>query len=239
MASVQAPVVPVDTVLSEPSDASLQNVPALQRLPSSSTPIEMNTIPPVNPSQFVRSPASTTQSSESSHYPQLPATDALPPSSSTPHTAANTTNAIEEAQQAAQQPLLADSNVNSQPRIPLGPDQSDLSATPVDTLYSPLVRETTAPAIGPATDKPAPLPKGFEAHGPVLCLTLLLTTGSRHPFKLDEKYLKKRNVEVEGNNPINLSLYKFKELILRDWREGEPTVHLLLFMNSFRHRVGC
>ena len=86
----------------------------------------------------------------------------------------------------------------------------------------PLTREKTAPAIGPATDKPTPLPKAADTDGPVLFITLLLSsTGARHPYRLDEKYLRKRNVAVDGNNPINISLYKLKELILRDWREGE------------------
>jgi len=47
----------------------------------------------------------------------------------------------------------------------------------------------------------------------------LLTSGARHPFKLDAKYLQKRNVDVQGNDPFNLSVYKLKELILREWRE--------------------
>lgn len=50
-------------------------------------------------------------------------------------------------------------------------------------------------------------------------ITLLLINGARHPFKLDAKYLNKRNVEVQGNDPFNLSVYKLKELILREWRE--------------------
>jgi len=50
-------------------------------------------------------------------------------------------------------------------------------------------------------------------------ITLLLTTGARHPFKMDTKYLSKRNVEVVGNDPFNLSVYKLKELILREWRD--------------------
>ena len=90
-----------------------------------------------------------------------------------------------------------------------------------NTTPPPLTREMTRPAIGPATDKPSPLPpKETEIEGPWLYITLLLTTGARHPFRLDQRYLKKRNVEVEGNNPINMSFYKLKELILRDWREG-------------------
>ncbi len=50
-------------------------------------------------------------------------------------------------------------------------------------------------------------------------MTLLLTSGARHPFKLDTKYLQKRNVDVQGNDPFNLSVYKLKELILREWRD--------------------
>ena len=103
------------------------------------------------------------------------------------------------------------------------PPPSSRSTQPInDPTLPPLAREKTAPAIGPATDKPTPLTKESETEGPALLITLLLSsTGARHPYKLDEKYLRKRNVVVEGNNPINLSLYKLKELILRDWREGE------------------
>jgi len=74
-------------------------------------------------------------------------------------------------------------------------------------------------AIGPSSDQPMPLPKD-ESTGPTLMITLLLTTGARHPFKIDPKYLLKRNVDVPGNDPFNLSVYKLKELILREWREG-------------------
>lgn len=75
-------------------------------------------------------------------------------------------------------------------------------------------------AIGPSSDEPIPVPKDVEVTGPVLMITLLLINGARHPFKLDAKYLNKRNVEVQGNDPFNLSVYKLKELILREWREG-------------------
>ena len=110
---------------------------------------------------------------------------------------------------------------DSQVRESLQKDYADISPTLDATSPPPLTREKTVPAIGPATDKPTPVPKESEIEGPVLFITLLLSsTGARHPYKLDEKYLKKRNVVVEGNNPINISLYKLKELILRDWREG-------------------
>jgi hypothetical protein len=74
-------------------------------------------------------------------------------------------------------------------------------------------------AIGPSTDTPATNPD--NANGPVVVIMLLLTTGARHPYKIDEKYLKKRNVEVEDMDPYNISVYTLKELIWRDWREGQ------------------
>ncbi|CAK7564005.1 MAG: hypothetical protein SEPTF4163_001888 [Sporothrix epigloea] len=62
--------------------------------------------------------------------------------------------------------------------------------------------------------------------GALLCnITLLLPTGKRHPFKIDEKYLSKRGVEVPDvteaglKDPFSISVYKLKELILREWRE--------------------
>lgn len=107
----------------------------------------------------------------------------------------------------------------------ISPTSENRPASPKQTTMPALTREKTAPAIGPATDKPTPVPKESEIEGPVLFITLLLTsTGTRHPYKLDEKYLNKRNVIVEDNNPVNISLYKLKELILRDWRDGKKTL---------------
>ena len=74
-------------------------------------------------------------------------------------------------------------------------------------------------AIGPASDQP--LPATDSASGPTLMITLLLPSGARHPFKIDGKYLSKRNMQAEENNPVNLSVYNMKELIWRDWRTGE------------------
>lgn len=121
------------------------------------------------------------------------------------------------AQNSQPPPPQTESNPTMQPiATPESKPESMSNTTP-----PPLTREMTRPAIGPATDKPSPLPpKETEIEGPCLYITLLLTTGARHPFRLDQRYLKKRNVEVEGNNPVNMSFYKLKELILRDWREG-------------------
>lgn len=80
-----------------------------------------------------------------------------------------------------------------------------------------LVRSETE-AIGPASDTPAAKPD--PASGPQVVITLLLTSGARHPYKIDEKYLRKRNVTVENMDPFNISVYTLKELIWRDWREG-------------------
>lgn len=134
-------------------------------------------------------------------------------------------------------------NFDSQVREPLIAVRATKPPTPDATTPPSLTREKTAPAIGPATDKPMPVPKESEIEGPVLYITLLLSsTGARHPYKLDEKYLRKRNVTVEGNNPINISLYKLKELILRDWREGKDKSHsssfTRLLADTPRFRVG-
>jgi hypothetical protein len=56
-------------------------------------------------------------------------------------------------------------------------------------------------------------------------IMLLLQTGARHPFRIDEKYLTKRNVTVTGLtetgklDPFSITVYTLKELILRDWRK--------------------
>ncbi len=66
---------------------------------------------------------------------------------------------------------------------------------------------------------------------PVCNITLLLPTGARHPYRIDEKYLSKRSVEIPETNeaghrdPFSISVYKLKELILREWRDewdGKP-----------------
>ena len=83
-------------------------------------------------------------------------------------------------------------------------------------------------AIGPSSDDPSPTVPAKDSEspsatagvtGPALTVTLLLTSGARHPFKLDSKYFAKRSVDVPGNDPFNLSVYKLKELILREWRD--------------------
>jgi hypothetical protein len=84
-------------------------------------------------------------------------------------------------------------------------------------------------AIGPAQDDIHATPG--QTDGPVCNITLLLTSGSRHPYKIDAKYLTRRNVampdETESGqpDPFSISIYTLKELILREWRsdwEAKP-----------------
>ncbi|WEW57752.1 hypothetical protein PRK78_003219 [Emydomyces testavorans] len=93
-----------------------------------------------------------------------------------------------------------------------------------------------SPAIGPSSDLPSPCPKESEDAGISLVITLLLTTGARHPFKIDSRYLRKRSVNVPDNDPFAMSVYTLKELIWREWRsewEPRPTSPSLIRLISF------
>ena len=86
-------------------------------------------------------------------------------------------------------------------------------------------------AIGEASDDVgkagSSVPRG---EGPPVCvITLLVPSGKKHPYKIDEKYLAKRNVNIPGTtasghkDPFSISAYTLKELILREWRDDwEP-----------------
>jgi hypothetical protein len=100
-------------------------------------------------------------------------------------------------------------------------------------------KETVATAEDPTTDVPPALPTKEDADSlsiepsvpatqsdnPVCNITLLLPTGARHPYKIDERYLTKRSVDVPDTtdagkkDPFSVSVYTLKELILREWRE--------------------
>jgi hypothetical protein len=106
------------------------------------------------------------------------------------------------------------------------------STNPAETSNDALSSPVTDPAAAASDPLPAPSPPATDAiavvadkEGPVLVITLLLTSGARHPYKIDEKYLAKRNVDVPGTtesgrkDPFSISVYTLKELILREWRE--------------------
>jgi|SRR5690242_9430690 len=116
----------------------------------------------------------------------------------------------------------------------LNPSESTQAAAAPSLAPPPrneLNRTETEAALGPSTDGPAANPD--NSNGPTVVIMLLLTTGARHPYKIDEKYLKKRNVTVEEMDPYNISVYTLKELIWRDWREGTfCAVHTPLSLSS-------
>jgi hypothetical protein len=72
-------------------------------------------------------------------------------------------------------------------------------------------------AIGPDSENPAVKPE--PGSGPTVVITLLLITGARHLLKVDEKYMKKRNVSTANMDPLAVSVYTLKELIWTDWRD--------------------
>lgn len=113
------------------------------------------------------------------------------------------------------------SNATENPTITSPENRQPLSTSFTNTSTTATVDRKISTAIGPSTDQPILIPKEPEALAPSLMMTLLLTTGARHPFKIDEKYLKKRNVNVTANDPFNMSVYTLKELIWREWREGK------------------
>ncbi|KAH8845818.1 hypothetical protein MCOR27_000244 [Pyricularia oryzae] len=81
-------------------------------------------------------------------------------------------------------------------------------------------------SIDPAGDNASlTSPGGADPANPACNITLLLPTGARHPYRIDERYLSKRNVEIPDltedgkRDPFSISIYKLKELILREWRD--------------------
>lgn len=101
------------------------------------------------------------------------------------------------------------------------------TAIPTTTIAHNDTTTTTEAASIPTDSsiEPAVLTPAITSAGPVLIITLLLGTGARHPYKIDEKYLTKRNVSIPGEteggrkDPFSISVYTLKELILREWRE--------------------
>lgn len=101
-----------------------------------------------------------------------------------------------------------------------------------DAPKPPMKDRSDSMAIGPAQDEIKAVTPGLEDIGPVCNITLLLTSGSRHPYKISARYLSRRNVaipeETEAGlpDPFSISVYTLKELILREWRsdwEDKPS----------------
>ncbi|KAI6807346.1 hypothetical protein KC342_g18798, partial [Hortaea werneckii] len=153
-----------------------------------------------------------------------------------------------ETQHTEQSATTTSSSSPAPPQQPSHPDSTQpdtaAAATTTTTTDPPPSQPQQDPsthtrqpseALGPATETAIPNPTSPKSPtGPVLLITLMLTTGQRHPYKIDEKYLANRNTSAttttktggkeEGEfDPLSLSGYKLKELIWTDWRsEWEP-----------------
>lgn len=71
-----------------------------------------------------------------------------------------------------------------------------------------------------------------DVANPVCNIMLLLTSGARHGYRVDERYLLKRQMTIPGvtesgkKDPYSISVIMLKELILKEWREewdAKPT----------------
>jgi hypothetical protein len=105
------------------------------------------------------------------------------------------------------------------------PDASGKAEDPDDAPPPPSKEDDdSALAIGPAQDSINVASSSAPDAPPICNITLLLTSGGRHPYRIDAKYLKRRNVampDVTGHghpDPLSISIYTLKELILREWR---------------------
>ncbi|KAH8681642.1 hypothetical protein BX600DRAFT_505304 [Xylariales sp. PMI_506] len=105
--------------------------------------------------------------------------------------------------------------------IPSPPSAKALGKAPAT---SPEIEED---AIGPAADNNATtkLSGAGEKELTVDMMLINSFTGNRHPYRINEKYLRKRNVNVTGvtedgkMDPFSITVYTLKELILREWRK--------------------
>jgi hypothetical protein len=127
------------------------------------------------------------------------------------------------------------SNADERPvQVEVTAEKTSPSAQPVDQDGpSPSQPATTssqpqasssqpAPAQASTSESEAPRPNANE---PTLHITLMLTNGQRHPYKIDEKYLAARGPVPRASDgtfdPLMLSGYRLKELILMDWRTAD------------------
>ena len=138
---------------------------------------------------------------------------------------------------AAKAPTTADSvkaQVESKGKAVVGQSSEGQDLSQDDNSAPPRLqeRQDSVMAIGPAQDEIKAVTPGTEDVGPVCNITLLLTSGSRHPYKISAKYLSRRNVAIPDEtedglpDPFSISIYTLKELILREWRQdwdGKPT----------------
>ncbi|KAL4788711.1 ubiquitin-related domain-containing protein [Aspergillus varians] len=133
------------------------------------------------------------------------------------------TSSTTDSQQESTMTDLANTNPadNGDNAAPAPSQQSDAVAIPPTTV-SPETEEPKVATSAPEPSSDASV-KEPEDSGPSLTIVLLLITGTRHPFKIDSNYLRKREVSVDNYDPFAMSVYTLKELIWRAWQEDwEP-----------------
>ncbi|KAK4232413.1 ubiquitin-related domain-containing protein [Podospora fimiseda] len=140
---------------------------------------------------------------------------------------------------ARQEPATSSQPVETFKDAPQDPGASSTSSPQITTDIDPSKGKDKADSqpppregaddslsIGPSPEESSSVAAPSINNNTTCTITLLLPTGARHPYKIDEKYLSKRGVEIpEPNDPFSISVYKLKELILREWREewdGKP-----------------
>ena len=124
-------------------------------------------------------------------------------------------------QQQPETPAAASSNAPA-PIVPPVEQNTQTTSTAIAEA-PPLTRQQTE-AIGSAIEE---TPTQTSSSAGTLSITLMLTTGQRHPYKIDEKYLRSRKMEPKDASgafdPKGITGYQLKELIWIDWRgEWEP-----------------
>lgn len=161
------------------------------------------------PLESIRRSTEATSSAQNVAPADGPAADAID-TTKAPETPAAASEPAESFADAPEVPAKSDDAIEKGPEPP---------AKEADDAIGPAQEHINS---GASTEPGAP---------PVCNITLLLTSGSRHPYKIDAKYLSRRNVaipEETGNgqpDPFSISIYTLKELILREWRndwEAKP-----------------
>lgn len=145
-------------------------------------------------------------------------------------------NAVAQAQNPQQKPEDAKSADGGESAAPAPTTTNDTTVAPSTSAPQKTSEEPKEPASesSAAHAKEVEDPKKEQEEeedegedtGPSLVITLLLTSGSRHPFKINGKYLRQQSINVENNDPFAMSVYTLKELIWRGWRPGKDASSL-------------
>lgn len=154
--------------------------------------------------------------SNSPHHPQPQPS----PPSITPVDAQNTAqsgNAAAQHDDQVTDTKNTSSTTGGENTMPAASAPSEGTEAANESQIEPSDQKIIAPAVEKVDSAEA---KEMDDSGPSLVITLLLTTGARHPFKIDGKYLRKRSVNVDNHDPFSMSVYTLKELIWREWRSG-------------------